>query len=587
MDDAAKVSIEALKRIRDEAKAGKNPRKPKPDKVARGEGAALLEDVRSFLARFVIYPSEHAAIAHVLWIAHAHLMGAWESTPRIAFLSPEPASGKTRSMEVTELLVPDPVAAVNVTPAYLFRKIGGEDGPPTILFDEIDTVFGAKAKEHEELRALLNSGHRRGAVAGRCVVRGATVATEEISSYSAVALAGLGWLPDTILSRSVIVRMRRRTPDERIEPFRRRVHAPIGEGLCRRLAGWAATILDEATEARPDMPTGVEDRNADMWEPLLAVADIVEGAWPELARKAAVALVAVAAEAELSLNVRLLSDLRTVFGSADHMTTKAILEALHKLEDAPWSDLVEGRVKAALNASQLAQRLRQYGIRSKVIRVGEATPRGYVRADLIDSWRRYLPPVADKPATSATSATHATSQSFQGDNVAPAESETATDDAEPQHEAEPDVAPVADDVEACCGSVDARNADKMGFVAHVADVAAFPGNGGARVDEPGLSQGRIRELAEWWAAEGEPPEDLVDALRMTIREEVDHPDQVEPEFERVMRLVRKEGTVASVPFMLTQEIKRRLRILGYGDQDVARMTPQQAHAILAQQGWAP
>ncbi len=99
---------------------GAAPRpKAKPEKVDRSEGAALLEDVRRFLARFVIYPSEHAHVAHVLWIAHAHLMGAWESTPRLAFLSPEPASGKTRSMEVSELLVPDPVAAVNVTPAYL------------------------------------------------------------------------------------------------------------------------------------------------------------------------------------------------------------------------------------------------------------------------------------------------------------------------------------------------------------------------------------------------------------------------------------------------------------------------------------
>jgi hypothetical protein len=107
------------------------------------EGAAILNDVRSFLSRFVVYPSEHAKIAHALWVAHAHLMGAWESTPRIAFLSPEPGSGKTRAMEVTELLVPNPVAAVNVTPAYLFRKVGSENGPPTILFDEIDTVFGA------------------------------------------------------------------------------------------------------------------------------------------------------------------------------------------------------------------------------------------------------------------------------------------------------------------------------------------------------------------------------------------------------------------------------------------------------------
>jgi hypothetical protein len=118
--------------------------------------------VEKFLARFVCYPSEHAHVAHVLWTAHAHCMDAWESTPRIAFVSPEPASGKTRAIEITELLVPNPVEAINVTPAYLFRKVGSEDGPPTILFDEIDTVFGPKAKENEEIRGLLNAGHRRG-----------------------------------------------------------------------------------------------------------------------------------------------------------------------------------------------------------------------------------------------------------------------------------------------------------------------------------------------------------------------------------------------------------------------------------------
>ena len=96
------------------------------------------------------------------------------------------------------MLVPSPVSAVNVSPAYLFRKVGTDEGNVTILFDEIDTVLGPKAKENEEIRGLLNAGHRRGAVAGRCVVRGKTVETEEIPAYAAVALAGLGWLPDTI-----------------------------------------------------------------------------------------------------------------------------------------------------------------------------------------------------------------------------------------------------------------------------------------------------------------------------------------------------------------------------------------------------
>ena len=186
-----KTAEQIAEEILAKAKGKPNGKTPPPH-VERGEGAVLLDDVSAFLKRFIAYPSEHAHIAHVLWIAHTHSMGSWESTPRIAFLSPEPGSGKTRSMEVSELLVPDPVAAVNVTPAYLFRKCGSEDGPPTILFDEIDTVFGARARENEELRALLNSGHRRGATAGRCVVRGKNIETEEITSYAAVALAGLG-----------------------------------------------------------------------------------------------------------------------------------------------------------------------------------------------------------------------------------------------------------------------------------------------------------------------------------------------------------------------------------------------------------
>lgn len=151
-----------------------------PWECAEPAGAKLLDDVVAFLARFVAYPTEHCRTAHALWCAHTHLMDAAESTPRLAFLSPEPGSGKTRALEVTELLVPRPVEAVNVTPAYLFRKVAAEEGRPTILFDEIDTVFGPKARDNEELRGLLNAGHRKGAVAGRCVVRGKVVETEEI-----------------------------------------------------------------------------------------------------------------------------------------------------------------------------------------------------------------------------------------------------------------------------------------------------------------------------------------------------------------------------------------------------------------------
>lgn len=363
-------------------------------------GHAVLDEIHAFLGRFVAYPSAHAHIAHVLWIVHTHLMAAWESTPRIAFLSPEPGSGKTRALEVSELLVPRPVEAVNVTPAYLFRKVGDPKGAPTILYDEIDTVFGPKAKDNEEIRGLLNAGHRRGAVAGRCVVKGKQVETEEIPAYCAVALAGLGGLPDTILSRAVVVRMRRRAPGERVQAYRRRVHASDGHRIRDRLAAWARTVEATVSDAWPEMPAGIEDRDADIWEPLLAVADAAGGEWPGRARCSAVALVAASKESTPSLGVRLLADLRLVFGDKAAMSTEDIVTALNGLEEAPWSEIVSGK---PLNALGLAQRLRQFSISSKNIRNGDKVCKGYSAEDLSDAWARYLPQAPrQKGATSAT-----------------------------------------------------------------------------------------------------------------------------------------------------------------------------------------
>jgi hypothetical protein len=366
------------------------------------DGALLLEEVLLFLMRFVAYPSYHAACAHALWIAHTHLMDVWESTPRIAFLSPEPGSGKTRALEVSELLVPRPIEAINATPAYLFRKVSDKAGLPTILFDEIDTLFGARAKEHEEIRGILNAGHRRGAMAGRCVVKGKVVETEELPAYCPVALAGLGNLPDTILSRSVIVKMRRRSPTETIEPYRRRLHCAEGWALRDRLAAWADQVRLSMTGRWPQMPAGIADRNADVWEALLAVADAAGGDWPEWSRVAAVTLVTDAIAASPSLGVRLLADLRTVFKDAVGLSTNTILEALVALDESPWCD-IRGK---PLDARRLANYLRPYGVQSAPIRMGETVVKGYRREDLHDPWMRYLGEAGKGSVTSVTSETN-------------------------------------------------------------------------------------------------------------------------------------------------------------------------------------
>jgi hypothetical protein len=350
----------------------------------------VLDEVHQFLGRFICYPSPAAHIAHTLWIAHTHLMESWESTPRLAFLSPEPGSGKTRALEISETLVPRPVEAMNVTPAYLFRKVSDQDGLPTVLFDEIDTLFGPRAKEHEEVRGLLNAGHRRGASAGRCVVRGKVIETEELPAYCAVAIAGLGNLPDTILSRSVVIGMRRRASGETVEPYRRRLHAPQGYAIRDRLAVWA-TQVQPALNTYPVMPNGITDRNADIWESLLSIADAAGGSWPERARVSAVTLVTLAQGATPSLGIRLLADLKVAFGDTEAFSTVELLKAVISLEETPWGDL-KGK---PLSDRKLASFLRPYGISSKPIRLSTEVVKGYAKEDFYDAWARYLPSDSD------------------------------------------------------------------------------------------------------------------------------------------------------------------------------------------------
>lgn len=361
------------------------------------DGAALLSEVEAFHRRFNVFPTEAAYVAVTLWDAHAHLLDCFESTPRLAFLSPEPGSGKSRALEIVETLVPHPMAAVDASAAALFRAVSGVDGKrPTILFDEIDTIFGPKAGENEQLRGFINAGHRRGKVMYRCVGDGANQTVQAFPSYTAVAVAGLGSLPDTILTRSVIIRMRRRARNEKAEPYRSRIHEKEGFALRDRLAQWAEEARQLVAGAWPEMPEDVTDRPADVWEPLLAVADAVGGDWPRRAREACTELVkASQVNDKGSIGIRLLTDLRDhVMVGVDRLPTIAVLDRLNALDDAPWADL-DGK---ALDNRRLSRMLAQYvtadgtSVASRNIRTAGGVLKGYYSEDLEDAWARYCPP---------------------------------------------------------------------------------------------------------------------------------------------------------------------------------------------------
>ena len=233
--------------------------------------ATLLDDVRDFIRRFVVL-DDAQAVAVTLWAAHTHVFDAFGCTPYLAISSPEKRSGKTRLLEILELLVREPLPTANISDAALFRVI--DERKPTLMIDEVDAIFGKKAREREELRGIVNAGYRRGATTHR--MGGSNNTTlQTFSVFCPKAFAGIGdSLPETVADRSIPIRLKRRTRDEPVERFRRREVEPEGIELGARLAEWLEPQHDYLVDSRPALPDELDDRAQDVWEPLLAVADL-------------------------------------------------------------------------------------------------------------------------------------------------------------------------------------------------------------------------------------------------------------------------------------------------------------------------
>ena len=347
-----------------------------------------IDLVASYLRRFVAYANEHAVVAHTLWIAHTHLLDEFDTTPRLAFMSAEPMSGKTRALEVSEHLVCDSLMGFSMSAAVTVRLVA--ERRRTVLFDEVDAIYGtAKRQEaNGELVAFMNAGYRRGAKSYRCATgKGSKHEALEFDAFAALAVAGLRGLPDALATRAIIIRMRRRAPDEQVEPFRIKHHVPQALPVKQALEEWC---LSAVVSQDPDMPPGVVDRAADIWEPLIAIADAYGGDWPKLARGAAVYFTKANAEDEArSAGVELLAHIKDAFGEDERLATKVLVERLCARDELPWATINRGN---PIDEIGLARRLKPYGIKPKAVRIGERTPRGYGADQFADTWRRYLDP---------------------------------------------------------------------------------------------------------------------------------------------------------------------------------------------------
>jgi putative DNA primase/helicase len=215
----------------------------------------------------------------------------------------------------------------------------------------------------------------------------------DFSTWAAIALAGIGDLPETVRDRSIEIEMMRKLPSERVNKLRRRDGGDLSE-LARKLRRWSDDNIAALQAAEPNMPEGLNDRAADAWEPLVAIADCAGGTWPAGARAVALALSGedVASAKDEGIDTMLLSDIRDAFVSdgVNRLSGEDLTCRLTDLEGRPWAEWKNGK---ALTKNQLARRLKAYGIVSCALEFGneEGRLKGYRRADFNDAFERYLP----------------------------------------------------------------------------------------------------------------------------------------------------------------------------------------------------
>lgn len=349
---------------------------------------AYLEAVRAFVCRYVAFPSEHEPVAIALWVGHAQIVERFETSPLLAVTSAEMRSGKTRVLDCLEVLVPHPFRAVIPSEAVTYTILS-QRPRPTMLLDEADAIFGPRtAEKYEGLRAILNSGNAKGTPVPRVKLEGKRREIDWFDVFGPKAVAGIGTLPATVADRAIPIRMRRRMPAEPIAKFRRRIAQVEASAIT---FDWSriGTLVTDVT-----VPEELNDRAADSWEPLLAVADAAGGSWPSRARLAAIAL-SSEEDQTVSVGMRLLADIKDVFGDESHLTTADLLHRLHDLEDAPWEDWY-GK---PLTGRGLAKLLGPYRVMPTLRRVAGQPSRGYFRSELEDAWARYVP----ESVTSVTS----------------------------------------------------------------------------------------------------------------------------------------------------------------------------------------
>jgi putative DNA primase/helicase len=343
--------------------------------------ATLLGDIERTFTRYIMLP-KGAGVALALWTLHTWTVDSGDISPFLVLVSPTKRCGKTNTLIVLFYLTPRSELASNISASALFRYV--EVVRPTLLIDEADSFV----KDNEEMRGILDSGHTKAAA---YVIRNVEVNGEHkprrFSTWAPKAIATIRGLADTLEDRSVVLTLQRKPKTAKIERLRKRDSSEFAS-LRRQAFRWAEDNLSALADPDPAIPDALNDRAADNWRPLLAIADLAGGAWPQRGRESACLLSGEGHDSS-SFNVELLADIRLAFGETDMIRSIDLVAKLVADPERPWAEWKRGK---PLTQKQLAGLLAPFGIGSETVHIpGLADAKGYRRARFEEAWGAYLP----------------------------------------------------------------------------------------------------------------------------------------------------------------------------------------------------
>jgi hypothetical protein len=340
----------------------------------------VLDELIKVINTYVYMSDPQFTMIAALWTLHCWIHDRYDITPRLALLSPVYGCGKTTLLILIEAFTPNSDRIDNCTPAALFRVLNNTT-PPTVLLDEGDNL----ALLNPQLRAVLNSGHRKGAVIRR--------AYKEYRVFAPIAIAAVGNLPFALTQRSIEIPMQRKGPDIKLRKLKesRSEFVALRERLRPEIQRWANTCKLDPEPSNP-----VSNRNADNWEALLAIADNL-GKGKE-ARQIALRLT----PSDEDPRVILLADIKMIFEKLpmiDRISGHGLLAQLHEIPDGRWVDWAgqEGTNQAhKLTQNEMTRMLSRFRIHSHSVWVDNRSFKGYYKDDFKVAWAAYC---TGKPAT--------------------------------------------------------------------------------------------------------------------------------------------------------------------------------------------